>query len=766
MASFFSLDAQNTSNHGKRFEQLGSLIPGANAYRNTDGAPGPAYWQNTADYDIQCTLDTENLRLVGKETITYMNESPHTLRYLWLQLDENQHSPDNVNQYFDASKVQEEMSERQLLLLEPWRELEQYGCKIEAVSDENGKALKHTINSTMMRIELPEPLNSGEQFSFNVNWHYQLIDRINPPTNMPTRGGYEYFEDEDDYIFTITQWFPRMCSFNDYEGWQNKQFTGRGEFALPFGNYVVKMTLPDDYMVGATGECLNYPVTLSPTQLARWEKAQEANEPLEIVTLSEAKANAGSTKSKKLQTWIYQADNVRDFAWTASRKFIWDAMPYRTEDERTVMCMSYYPEESYPIYSKYSTKTVAQTLKTYSKYTIPYPYPAAISVEAASGMEYPMICFNPGRAEEDGTYTEAAKNSAITVIIHEVGHNYFPMIINSDERHWAWFDEGLNTFLHTLTEQEFDNNYQSMTTPDVVTSYMNLPPELLEPIMTTSDNIVNYFQNAYLKPAAALNLLRETIMGRELFDFAFKEYSRRWAFKHPTPADFFRTMEDASGVDLDWFWRAWFYGIEKVDVSLDDVRYFQADLVNDPPKREYEQENVIKEPFEDISKKRNRASGMKFAVEEDKSLQDFYTHYRPWDGPDSIQTTKIKLFEETFSSKEKEELFGDKHYYELSFSNKGGLVTPVIVQWTFEDGSKEIQYIPAEIWRKNENSFKKVFVKDKVVSSILIDPYRETLDVNESNNVWEVNQQASKFKVYKNHKMGESANPMQKAKKK
>ena len=773
---FFSIaiSAQNGSNHGNKFEQLGSMLPSPNAYRGIDGAPGPDYWQQRCDYEINCTLDTEKQRLDGEELITYHNQSPNTLKYLWLQLDENQHSVDNDNQYFDASGIKPAMSENDLRLIDSWRDKENYGCNIERVWDQNGNDLKYFINQTMMRVDLPEPLEPGESFAFNIKWHYYLVDRVdlyslNPQGSSATnlaRGGYEYFEKDDNYLFTITQWYPRLCVYSDSDGWQNNQFTGRGEFALTFGNFVVKMTVPDDHMVGATGECLNYSTVLTDEQLKRWKKARKSDTPIEIVTLAEAKKMEKKKRSKNTQTWIYKADMVRDFAWTASPKFIWDAMAHITEEGKTVMCMSYYPKESYPIYNRYSTKAVVHTLNSYSKYSIPYPYPSAISVEAQSGMEYPMICFNPGRAEEDGTYTEMNKNLAISVIIHEVGHNYFPMIINSDERQWAWFDEGLTSFVQYLAESEWDNNYNSWFGPaENIVQYMSYPKDLLDPIMTNTENINQYFLNAYSKPACALNILRETIMGRELFDIAFKEYCTRWAFKHPTPADFFRSMEDASGVDLDWFWRGWFYGIDAVDISLDSIDWFKVDLENDPKPKEHTQTQKISPPSDDISRVRNRESGMKFVVEEDKDLQDFYTNLKRWETADSIIEMKMMLYGETYDKAEKQKKFGDKNYYQLHFSNKGGLIMPVIIEWTFEDGTKEIERIPVQIWRKNENQFKKVFVKDKVVTGIVIDPYKETADIDKSNNNWPVKELPSKFQVFKKHKVNPTPNPMQKAKK-
>ncbi|MCB9276035.1 MAG: M1 family metallopeptidase [Lewinellaceae bacterium] len=762
---------QNNPNasHGNKFEQLDNLLPPPNDYRGMDGAPGPDYWQQRCDYDIECRLDVENLKLEGEERITYYNQSPHTLRYLWMQLDENQHSPENDNQYFDGSAIKPTMSETDLRVLESWREKEKYGHKIEAVKDGNGAPLEFMINQTMMRVGLPQPLKPGESFSFSVKWHYNIIDRIRFAelaqnfANFP-RGGYEYFPDDGNYLFTITQWYPRLCLYSDEKGWQTNQFTGRGEFALTFGNFVVKMTVPADFVVGSTGECLNYTTVLSPTQLQRWKQAQAATEPVEIVTLDEAKANEKRKASKDTKTWIFKADKVRDFAWTASRKFIWDAMPHITSEGKRVMCMSYYGKEAYPIYNRYSTKAVAHTLKTYSRYSIPYPYPAAISVEAENGMEYPMICFNPGRAEEDGTYTEMAKNQAISVIIHEVGHNYYPMIINSDERQWAWFDEGLNSFVQFIAEREFDNDYRPWSGPaHLITDYMGLPKEQLEPIMTNSENINDYFSNAYRKPATALNILRETIMGRELFDYAFHEYGRRWAFKHPTPADFFRTMEDASGMDLDWFWRGWFFTTDAVDISLDSIKWYKVDLENDPEKKDYTMAHKQSKPFDDLNKAHNREAGIVSEVDKDPELRDFYSDYKPWETEDSIMKIPMQLYEETYSPKEKKELFDGKNYYQLYFSNKGGLVMPVIIEWTYEDGTTEVQRLPVQIWRLDEGAFTKVFVKDKVVTAIRIDPYRETADVDESNNNWPVKEVPTRFQVFKAHKQGKVLNPMQKA---
>ncbi len=749
--------AQNGSNHGNKFEQLETLLPTPNEYRMADGSPGPKYWQQRCDYDIKVSLNDEDQRIDGEEKITYYNNSPKALTYLWLQLDENQHDPNSDNVIFDQSSIGPVMPENALRMMDRREELKKHGMKIEQLTDTTGKTLAYTINKTMLRIDLPRPLKPGEKFSFRVKWHYYMVNRLVQPD---ARGGYEYFPEDGNYLYTVSQWYPRLCVYSDFQGWQNKQFTGRGEFALTFGNFKVQMAVPADHVVGATGECQNYAKILSPTQLSRWKQAQTAKEPIEIVTLAEAKA-AEKQKSNKTKTWIFKAENVRDFAWTSSRRFVWDAMPADVEGKK-VMCMSYYSKESYPLYRKYSTKLTAHTIKTYSKYSIPYPYPVAQSVEGNAGMEYPMIAFNPGRAEKDGTYSEATRNAMIFVTIHEVGHNFFPMIINSDERQWSWFDEGINSFVQFLAEKEFDVNFPSQMGPaTTIVDYMKLPKNQLEPIMTNSENIINFGANAYGKPAAALNILRETIMGREAFDFAFKEYARRWAFKHPTPADFFRTMEDASAKDLDWFWRGWFYGIDPVDISIDSLKWYKVSLAELPKKESTTQQRHTK-PFEDITIKRNKESGARQLIDTDPDTRDFYTTYQPWNTADSVQMVSYTLYNEAPDSAAKAAKYGSKNYYELYFSNKGGLVMPIILEWTFKDGTKEVDRIPAEIWRKNEQNVKKVFVKNKEVQSVKLDPYKETADINEANNSWgETPSQPSKFQVFKAHKFDQT-NPMQK----
>ncbi|MEC8692293.1 MAG: M1 family metallopeptidase [Bacteroidota bacterium] len=783
-----------TSNHGNKFEQLGSILADPSEYRNAAGAPGHKYWQQKADYKINAKLDEENRTLFGEEVITYTNNSPDPLSYLWLQLDENQHDPDAESHFFNEEnlgnnpfKKDQTIQAEKLEVLDVENRLKGYGVKIQHVLDKKGNKLPYTINYTMMRVDLPKALRSGESFTFQIKWQYKIPERM----KIGGRGGYEYFPEDGNDLFTISQWYPRMCVYSDYQGWNHKQFTGRGEFALVFGDFEVSMEVPADHIIAATGECQNYEEVLSKEEYQQWEKAQDAKSPVQIVSLLSAKAKEKQPNRSETKIWNYKATNVRDFAWGSSRKFTWDAMGIDVEGKK-VMCMSYYPKESYALYNKYSTKVVAHTIKTYSKFTIPYPYPVAISVEASSGMEYPMICFNYGRTDKEGNYTEAIKYGMIGVIIHEVGHNFFPMIINSDERQWSWMDEGLNTFVQFLTEQEFDNNYPSRRGPaHKIVDYMKLPKNRLEPIMTNSENIIEFGPNAYAKPATALNILRETVMGRELFDFAFKEYCNRWAFKHPRPSDFFRTMEDASGIDLDWYWRAWFYDIEPVDISLDSAWGLQVTAPNVVPVkmdmsnaiqlerigRRRNGRPVVREDFKHISQLRNKAEGIEFAVDADTTLRDFYYYYNEstddylFRQRNQDSTSEIRVrnrFDKLAPLTDGERSRIDHNfYYQLYLSNKGGCVMPVIIGWEFEDGSNEVDYISAYVWRKNEFNISKAFVKRKKVVKITVDPMKETADINPSNNEWPKASEISRFEVFKAKQIERKTNsPMKRLKNK
>ncbi len=741
---------------GDRFKQLEEELPTPNTYRTASGAPGHQYWQQRADYQMDIVLKDETQEVFGRETVTYTNNSPDALSYLWLQLDQNYQEKGSDTYKGNQSKIEPKMSFKAINNLEPWFD---GGFKLEEVKDAGGKNLTYTVNKTMMRIDLPQPLKAGGSYSFTIKWHYNINDRM----KLGGRSGYEYFEEDKNYLYTIAQFYPRMCAYMDYQGWQHKQFLGAGEFTLDFGNFDVKITAPSDHVVGATGELVNASEAMSGENLKRYNQAKTAyNEPVIIFTQDEAKAREPK-RANTTKTWHFKAQNVRDFAFSSSRKFIWDAMAVKIGDKTTI-AMSLYPKEGNPLWEKYSTKVVAQTLKTYSKFTVDYPYPVAYSVHANDiGMEYPMMCFNYGRPEKDGTYSQNLKYGMIGVIIHEVGHNFFPMIINSDERQWTWMDEGLNTFVQFLTEQEFERNYPSKRGPArKITDYMKSDKNKQNPIMTNSESILQFGNNGYGKPATALNILRETVMGRELFDFAFKEYANRWKFKHPTPADFFRTMEDASSVDLDWFWRSWFYTTDHVDLNLAEVKWFEMDSKNPEVDNLSKKQLAAKQPV-DITHERNLTAIKQTAEEKDAKLVDFYTNYDDFKY-NLLDKKDYQNYMDKLSADEKKVFNQRKNYYQLKIENVTGMPTPVLIEFTYEDGTKERKDLPAEIWRFDDKSINKVFVTTKKVTSVAIDPLLETADVDDSNNYWPSQAEPSRFELFK-EKQTQPENPMQRERK-
>ncbi|MGB1507554.1 MAG: M1 family metallopeptidase [Crocinitomicaceae bacterium] len=750
----FTLIAQ--VNGQKKFAQIEELIPTPNEYRNAAGAPGYNYYQQQADYKMNISIDDETQVLSGDEIITYTNNSPDQLSYLWLQLDQNLFAKDSDTKLIHVEKMEDF---RDISQIE--RKVFEYdgGFKVQEVKNLNGSDLKYSINKTMLRIDLDKPLKTGSSISFKIKWWYNINDRM----AVGGRSGYEYFEKEDNYIYTVAQFFPRMCVYDDVSGWQNKQFLGRGEFTLPFGDYDVSITVPADHILGATGELQNTSSLLTNNQKKRLEQAKKSDSPIFIVTEEEARESE-KTHSKRTKTWKFKATNVRDFAFATSRKFIWDAQNTNVGG-KDVLCMSYYPKEGNPLWERYSTKLVAHTVQTYSKYTVDYPYPVAISVHSKSiGMEYPMICFNGGRPEADGTYSERTKYGMWGVIIHEVGHNFFPMIINSDERQWTWMDEGLNTFVQYLTEQEWERGYPSRRGPAYkIADYMKGDKSNISPIMTNSESIWQFGNNAYGKPATALNILRETIMGRELFDYAFKTYCERWKFKHPTPADFFRTMEDASAVDLDWFWRGWFYSTDHVDISLESVNLYQLNTQNPEvekafAKNQYENQDEFKGDIENLRSIKETIN------EKDANIDDFYAKR------DIFKVDKLDEKEyEQFKTRNKDKLDllnAGKYFYELNFKNIGGLVMPLIIQINYTDQTSEIIRIPAEIWRRHEVNVSKVFILDKEVASFRLDPLLETADTDLYNNAWPREVIPSRYDLFKERKMRmqRRENPMQRQK--
>lgn len=712
-----------------KFSQMYDLLATPNMFRTAAGAPGPAYYQQQADYKIDIELDDKNSRLSGAETITYYNNSPDKLEYLWLQMDQNQAAKNSQSPLAESERIETTMAPSKFANEYLKQGLDR-GFKLEYVKDSKGNPMTYTVNQTMMRIDLQTPMKPGEKITFSVKWWYN----INNYQQDGGRSGYEFFEKDGNKLYVIAQFYPRMAVYNDVEGWQNQQFWGSGEFALPFGNFDVNITVPADHVMEATGELLNPSEVFTAEQMKRYELAKKSfDNPVVIVTQAEAEAAEKGFSTKK-KTWKFSAKNVRDFGIATSRKFIFDAMAVKLS-EKTVMATSVYPKEANPLWGETSTRTVAHTLKSYSSHTFDYPYPKAVSVSAEDqGMEYPMICWNFGRPDANGVTSPQVKNGMIGVIVHEVGHNFFPMIVNSDERQWTWMDEGLNSFMEYMAEQELGTNFPSRRGPAKnIVPYMSGDQKFLEPIMSNSESIIQFGNNAYGKPATALNILRETVMGRELFDHAFKTYANRWKFKHPTPEDFFRTMEDASAFDLDWFWRGWFYSTDFVDIGITEVKQY---YVTDTPTTELKNSKVRrgrfgeeKGPFVYLVNASNaelkETDKKALKLDEFKLLSDYVN--------------------EKLTAEEKASLNAPKFFYEVEFNKPGGLIMPILVELTYEDGTTENFKYPAQIWRKNNDTAKKVYATSKAIKKIQVDPRLETADIDVSNNSWPKEEVKSKF---------------------
>ena len=753
-----------------KFRQLEEVLPTPNVYRNAAGEPGHQYWQQQVDYDIDVTLDEEKRRIDASEEIVYHNNAPDTLKYLWIQLDQNKFRDDSMSALTTtfggignrgpATSAASGSSPAKLSMgairRQQFVEDNELGYQIKKVTDGRGKPLHYVIVGTLMRVDLAEPLKPGKKTELNIDFGYNIVEE----DAVSARSGYEHFPDDEreggNDIFLLAQWFPRLAAYTDYEAWTNKEFIGRGEFTLEFGDYEVSMTVPADHIVSSTGVLQNPRDVLTSEQRDRLEEAEDADRPVFIVTPEEALENEkeGTSDTK---TWHFKADNVRDFAWASSRKFMWDAKGVKQGGpQKHVMAMSFWPKEGGDLWKKYSTESIVHTLEVYNRFTFNYPYPTAQSVNGpVGGMEYPMITFNGPRTElqDDGsrTYSLAEKRFLIGVVIHEIGHNYFPMIVNSDERQWTWMDEGLNSFLDGVAGREWDPDIPWGVEPRDVTGYMKSQTQV--PIMTQSDSVLRLGPNAYTKPAVALNILRETILGRELFDFAFKEYAERWMFKRPTPSDFFRTMEEASGVDLDWFWRGWFYTTDHVDISLDKV--YKLRLDTEDPDIDYARERQFeKDKPMSLTVERNKDEGRKLWVERFPDITDFYDEndqftvtnkernkYQSW--LKKLEPWERKAFERAIEE--------DKNYYVMEFSNVGGLVMPIILEMTFADGTKEMMRIPAEIWRRTPKAVSKLVVtdKDKELVSVTVDPRWETADVDVENNHYPRQIIPSRIEAYK-----------------
>ena len=744
-----------------KFRQLDELLPTPTDIRTASGAPGHAYWQQRADYRIRVTLDEARRAVSGSETVTYHNKSPDTLTYLWVQLDQNMFRADSDNRNISSYPSREAWRTAATpggqagLQYEAARFLVESrkfdgGFKIASVTGTNGQALKVAVNKTMMRIDLPQPLKPGASFSFNMAWSFNI-----PETNvLGRRMGFERFDKEDkNDLFEIAQFFPRMAAYYDAHGWQNKQYLGDGEFTLEFGDYEVEITVPADHIVAATGELQNADAVLSAAQRERLQRARKSDKPVLIVTQAEAEANekgraAGTSGASR--TWRFKAKNVRDFAFASSRKFIWDAQGYK-KGGSDVLAMSYYPKEGNPLWEKYSTQAIIHTIDSYNKYAFDYPYPVAISVNGpVGGMEYPMISFNGGRPVKDKktgalTYSKNTKYGLISVIIHEVGHNYFPMIVNSDERQWTWMDEGVNSFMQFVSEQAWEEHYPARRgEPRNIVDYMKSRNQ--QPIMTNGESIVNRGANAYAKPATALNVLRETVLGRELFDFAFKEYAQRWKFKRPTPSDFFRTMEDASGTDLDWFWRGWFYSTDAVDVSVDGITEYTIGTKDPAVEKAWQKAQRDAQPVS-LTDQRNKGT-LARRLDAHPELKDFYNEHDDFTVTNRDRN-KYNEAVEGLEDWEKALLKEGKHLYLVDFSNLGGLVTPLVLEITLQSGKKYVERVPAEVWRYSPKKITKLIITDEPMVGLTQDPYLETADTDTSNNAWPRKLTPSRLELFK-----------------
>ncbi|MBT0587901.1 M1 family aminopeptidase [Alteromonas oceanisediminis] len=776
IACFFATAAsaaiqQTKGDFEDKFRQLDEVLPTPNVYRNAAGEPGHQYWQQQVDYQINVTLDEEKRRLDAQQNIVYQNNSPDTLKYLWVQLDQNKFRDDSMSALTTtfggignrgpatqgASGDKPARLSIGALRRQQFVEDNELGYQLNAVTDANGRPLQYTVVGTLMRVDLAQPLKPGSSVIFNIDFGFNIVEE----DAVSARAGYEHFPDDaregGNDIFLLAQWFPRLAAYTDYEAWTNKEFIGRGEFTLEFGDYDVSITVPADHIVSSTGVLQNPGDVLTQKQQDRLEQAKTAERIVFVVTEEEALENEKEGTSEQ-KTWRFTADNVRDFAWASSRKFMWDARGYQQggDVQPLVMAMSFYPKEGGDLWKKYSTEAVIHTMDVYSRFSFDYPYPVAQSVNGpVGGMEYPMITFNGPRTElrDDGsrTYSQAEKRFLIGVVIHEIGHIYFPMIVNSDERQWTWMDEGLNSFLDGVAGREWDPNIPWGVEPRDIVDYMKSSSQV--PIMTQSDSVLRLGPNAYTKPAAALNILRETILGRELFDFAFKEYAQRWKYKRPTPADFFRTMEEASGVDLDWFWRGWFYSTDHVDISLDSVYKLRLDTENPDIDFARERQAEKDKPLS-LTDERNRAEGKQLWIERFSDITDFYDENDRFTVTNkernayqkflkSLEPWERKAFERAVKE--------DKNYYVLEFSNQGGLVMPIILELTFADESTEMLRIPAEIWRRTPKAVSKLIVteKDKELISVTVDPRWETADVNVENNHYPRRIIPSRIEAYK-----------------
>ncbi len=526
--------------------------------RSANGAPNVGYWQNRADYQITSSLNDITHQVTGSVTITYKNNSPHTLPFLWLQLDQNLFNKD--------SRGQARM---------PVDSRSRYG---DAKSGFNGgyiiskvqlneTAANYIITDTRMQIRLPKPMNAGgDVIKIKIDYSFTI------PEYGADRCG--ILKTKNGEIFAVAQWYPRMCVFDEVQGWNTLPYLGPSEFYLEYGDFDITITAPASHIVVASGELQNPAEVLTPTQNTRLAKAKKSDKT--VVIRSEAEVTDPSSRPKGTTlTWHYKITNARDISWASSRAFIWDAAKINLPSEKTSLAMSVYPAESNGAKAwGRATEYTKKSIENYSKRWFEFPYPAATNVASnVGGMEYPGIVFCGWKATEDQLFG---------VTDHEFGHTWFPMIVGSNERKYGWMDEGFNTFINTISDDDFNNGEykQDAKNMESMAYYMFNPNS--EAILNTPDAMkeANIGTTLYFKPGYGLELLRNEILGPDRFDYAFKTYIRRWAYKHPTPWDFFKTMDNASGEDLSWFWKGWFIENFKLDQAIESVKYEKDSELN------------------------------------------------------------------------------------------------------------------------------------------------------------------------------------------
>ncbi|WP_080237800.1 M1 family metallopeptidase [Spirosoma rigui] len=533
------------------FHPLFNMQPG-NDYRTGSGAPGPRYWQNRADYQINVTLDDQQNTITGEVTIAYKNNSPETLSYLWLQLDQNAFSDTSR-----AAKTTPVSGGRFGNLGFAG------GLTIKSVTTDQGKAkfnaTPYEITDTRMQVRLPEAVKPGGDVKVKVAYSFKI------PEYGSDRMG--QLKRKDGIIYEIAQWYPRMCVYDDIEGWNVLPYLGAGEFYLEYGDYEYNVTVPWDHIVAGSGELLNPNDVLTAEQIKRLAQARQSDKTVMIRSKDEVTNADTRPKKSGMLTWKFRCLNTRDVAWASSRAFVWDAAKMNLPSGKPALAQSMYPAESATNDSwNRSTEYVKGCVEFYSKYLYEFSYPVATNIAGiVGGMEYPGIIFCDHKDKRDALWG---------VTDHEFGHNWFPMIVGNNERKFPWMDEGFNTFINTLSTANFNKgeyDRERGTMHDIAPALFSP----VEPIMTIPDvqqpRALGIL--AYYKPGMGLKLLRESILGPERFDFAFKHYVDRWAFKHPTPYDFFRSMEDGAGEDLGWFWRGFFYETWKLDQGMKDVKY-------------------------------------------------------------------------------------------------------------------------------------------------------------------------------------------------